>query len=54
MAEEKQERDHNCIMIERINELEEKMEKLKGVMEDYLTLSNEFARASIVTALKNI
>ncbi len=31
-----------------------KIDKLKKIIEDYFTLGNEFARSSLITALKNI
>jgi len=34
--------------------IHERMEKLKQAMIDYLTLSNDFARASLITSLKQI
>jgi len=39
---------------DEMNEMREKIEKLKQIILDYLTLGDEFARASLVTALKQI
>ncbi len=43
---------------DRLEDLENlmtvKFDKLKKVIEDYFTLGNEFARSSLITALKNI
>lgn len=39
---------------EEIESLKQRIEKLKKIVMDYFTLGNEFARSSLITALKNI
>lgn len=54
MAEDKFEPKPKCLMIEEFESINKRIDELKTVIEEYLTLSNEFARASLVTTLKKI
>lgn len=48
------EKEHKLILEVEIARIDERFDKLKKIISDYLSLGSDFARGSLITALEQV